>query len=112
MRYCEKCCMPTDGDRCPSCGRKKLRELRSDDPCFLTEQEEIWSEMLADVLTQREIPFIRKSVMGAGLAIITGPIHDRVRYYVAYGKLAEAEGIVESLFAEQETDEEEEGTPE
>ena len=104
-RYCEKCCVTTEEDRCPNCGRKKMRETRPDDLCFLTEQEQIWSDMLADVLKQQGIPFIQKSVLGAGLAIITGPVHERVRYYVPYSRLQEAVGVVEGLFERPEEEE-------
>ena len=78
--YCEVCCRTFDGDKCPDCGkRRRIREVRPDDLCFLTEKEYIWAEMLADVLTQQNIRFMQKSVMGAGLALKVGPILDRIR---------------------------------
>ncbi len=97
--YCEVCCRTFDGDKCPDCGkRRRIREVRPDDLCFLTEKEYIWAEMLADVLTQQNIRFMQKSVMGAGLALKVGPILDRIRFYVLQKDLAEAEETVAGLF--------------
>ena len=102
--YCQKCCLIFDGERCPRCGKKSVRAAEPDALCFLTEKEEIWSEMLADVLTQQNIPFIRKNVLGAGLAITTGPMRERVRFYVFCKHLPEASEIVEALFSAEEGD--------
>jgi hypothetical protein len=98
-RYCGICCRLFDGKRCPVCGRRSTRDVEPDDLCFLTEKEMIWSGMLADVLKQRGIPFTQKSVLGAGLAAITGTVCERVRFYVFYSQLEEAGAIVEELFS-------------
>ena len=72
-RYCEPCKAAFEGDRCPVCGSKKSRPARADDLCFLAEKEQIWGEMLSDVLRQNEIPFLRKGRLGAGFALAAGP---------------------------------------
>ena len=72
MLYCEKCRRNTEEDRCPECGRKKLREIREDDPCFLIERDVIWSEVVEDILKGNGIPFLSRGRMGAGLAIRGG----------------------------------------
>jgi hypothetical protein len=97
--YCNTCCLPIDGERCPVCGRKSDRQVALDDLCFLTEKEQIWSGMLADVLKQRNIPFVQKNVLGAGLATKTGPMLESVRFYVFYKQLSEAKAIVDELFS-------------
>ena len=105
--YCEVCSRTfdgPDGKRCPWCRRRRTRHVEPDDLCFLTEREYIWSGMLADVLTQKNIPFMQKNVYGAGLALKMGPTHERIRFYVFYKQLAEAEGIVESLFSASDGD--------
>ena len=103
--YCSVCCKEFEGNRCPDCGRKSTRAAEPDDLFFLTEQEQIWSGMLADVLMQAQIPFIQKSVLGAGLALRVGPILDRERFYVFKKQLPEAQEIVEELFSKSfETD--------
>lgn len=37
MNYCENCHRVSDQTRCEQCGRRKLRPVREDDFCFLTE---------------------------------------------------------------------------
>ena len=108
MQYCEHCRKPIEGDRCPWCGKKHLRELREDDLCFLEEKELIWSEMLADVLKEQNIPFLQKNVLGAGLTISLGTVRERVRFYVYYRDLEAAEEVVKDLFSTpfEESDEE------
>lgn len=97
--YCDVCCLSFDSKRCPVCGRKNTRQPEPDDLFFLTEQEQLWSDMLADVLTQRSIPFVRKNVLGAGVAIKTGPMRERVRFYVFQRQLPEAKNVVAELFS-------------
>ena len=98
-QYCNICCLSFDGEHCPICGRKSTRCVEPDDLCFLTEKDQIWSGMLADVLRQQNIPFIQKYVLGAGLSIKTGPMLERVRFYVFYKQLPEAMNVVSVMFS-------------
>ena len=98
-KYCEHCSLTFEGEGCPRCGRKSAREAAPDDICFLTEKEQIWSGMLADVLKQHGIPFVQKNVLGTGMTLRTGPMFESVRFYVFYQHLAEATEIVEALFS-------------
>ena len=66
--------------------------------CFLTEQDYASSGILEDVLKQDGIPYLRKDVMGAGMAVKVGPMLDRGRFYVMYEKLPDARAVVEELF--------------
>ena len=100
--YCEKCSRIIDTLPCPACKGKKAREPKPDDPCFLTEQDYLPSGILEDVLNQNGIPFLKKNVMGAGLAIKVGPMLDRSRFYVAYELLPRAQEIVDELFSASE----------
>lgn len=102
--YCEHCSVPFEGERCPVCRRKSTRNTEPDDICFLTEKEQIWSGMLADVLEQNNIPFTRKSVMGAGMALRAGPMFESFRFYVFYKHLDKAGEIVEGLFSSANTE--------
>lgn len=76
---------------------------QSDEMCFLTEQSPIWAGMLADVLQQHNIHFIKKSSLGAGLAIKMGPMSEMIRFYVPASFLPAASELVEELFS-KETD--------
>ncbi len=106
--YCEKCGCVIDADRCPFCKIRRIREAEPDDICFLTEQDYVSSGMLEDVLQQNEIRFLKKNVMGAGVAIKVGPMLERSRFYVPFEQLEDAMAVVEDLFAvsqEMDTDE-------
>ncbi len=98
--YCQRCKTAFYGEICPSCGSKKIRPAKADDVCFLTEKEQIWGEMLSDVLRQNEIPFLRQGTLGAGLAMKIGPGMERFRFYVSYCDLKQARGAVEQLFGD------------
>ena len=100
--YCEKCNRIIDTLPCPACKGRKARDPMPDDPCFLTEQDFLPAGVLEDILNQNGIPFLKKSVMGAGLAIKVGPMLDRSRFYVAYELLPRAQEIVEELFSESD----------
>lgn len=67
--------------------------------CFLTEKSPIWAGMLADVLTQHEIPFVKESTLGAGLAIRTGSLAESFRFFVPASRLSSAQELVEELFS-------------
>lgn len=55
--------------------------------------------MLADVLKQEQIPFPKKSVIGAGMALRAGPLFESIRFYVFYQHLSQAREIVDALFS-------------
>lgn len=69
--------------------------------CFLTEKSPIWAGMLADVLQQRGIPFVKESSLGAGLAIRAGSLSETIRFFVPPSRLAAARELVEELFSEK-----------
>ncbi len=100
MYYCEKCMLLSQEDVCPACGGRDLKAPEDGDFCFLTEKETIWAGMLEDVLNQKNIPFTNKPVLGAGLAMRTGPAFERYRFYVPFSHISNAKEIVDELFGE------------
>jgi hypothetical protein len=89
-----------DGEaNCPACGSRKIRQPQADDDCFLVEKEVIWGEMLADVLTQKNIPFYYRKALGAGVAAYVGPLLERYSFYVPYSQFPAAQSIVDELFS-------------
>lgn len=98
--YCEKCGRVSEkySALCPACGSRKVREPRMDDICFLTEKESIWGELLADVLTKNGILFLKKPVLGAGIALNLGQGMERYRFYVPYSRREDAQTILDTLF--------------
>ncbi len=99
MYYCENCMLLSHEDACPDCGNEGLKAPASDALCFLVEKEMIWSGMLMDVLGQKNIPYIYKPVLGAGLAMKAGPALERYRIYVPFSHFDAAQEIVEELFS-------------
>ena len=88
--YCEKCKRVFEGEQCPACRRSKVRTPESGDLCFLTEQDYVSSGILEDMLKQEGIPYLRKDVMGAGMAIKVGPMLEYSRVYVPFEHLEAA----------------------
>ena len=102
MMYCERCQQATEEAACPTCGSTHLREPKEKDPCFLTEQDFIHTGILEDVLGQNNIPYLRKNVLGAGMAIKVGPMLERGRFFVPYELLPRAQELLEDLFIPDE----------
>lgn len=100
--YCEKCNRIIEADRCPVCNSRKIREPEAKDPCYLTEQDYVSSGILEDMLKQNNIPYLKKGVMGAGMAIKVGPMLERSRFYVPFEQLGNAMAIMEDLFSATE----------
>ena len=78
----------------------RLTDSGTDDFCLLAEKEQPWSDVLADVLKQNNIPFLKKGNMGAGLSIKVGPLLERFQFYVPKSCLQEAQSVVDELFSE------------
>ena len=96
--YCEKCGISSGANYCPMCGNKNVRTPQPNDMCFLVEKELLWSEMLEDILRQNNIPFLTKKALGIGMALKVGPMRERVKFYVPYSYLQEAQMIIEGSF--------------
>ena len=58
--------------------------------------------ILEEILGQNSIPFLRKNVLGAGMAIKVGPMLERGRFYVPYELLPKAQALVNDFFSEEE----------
>lgn len=101
--YCEKCCSLFDGAvrTCPVCGSRKVRYPRVDDPCFLTEKGSPWGEMLFEVLRRKNIAFLKRPVLGAGIALKLGQGLERYRFYVRYDQMEDAKTVMERMFPEE-----------
>ena len=80
---------------------KERPTQKTEEMCFLTEQSPIWAGMLADVLRQHGVPFIKESSLGAGLASKIGSLSETIRFFVPAPCLAPASGLVEELFAKE-----------
>ena len=100
--YCSRCQKIIATRTCRDCGSYWVREVLPEDVCYLTEREQIWGEMLEDVLRQNGIPHIIRRTLGAGLSMSVGAMLECYRFYVPFGALAQAQEIVDELFPEDE----------
>ena len=103
--YCEDCRRlweRTEEAECPACGSRNVGAPKPGDFCFLVEQEAMWNEMLAEVLEQNRIPFVRENVLGAGLTAKLGSAMSRTRLYVPFGWRDRALSLMEELFSPAE----------
>lgn len=103
--YCEKCKHIFEGERCPNCRRGRVRQVKPDDPCYLTEKRSPLSGMLGDVLRQEKIPYMTSGRLGAGLSTYVGFVLEIIRFYVRWADMERAQEIVNGLFGERNTQE-------
>lgn len=97
--FCPHCNLIVKASQCPVCGSKNIREPQQGDYCYLTEKDTIWSGALSDILSQNEIPFVTKNMLGAGLAAKIGPALERARFYVPYSHYQLAQDLDKEFFS-------------
>jgi len=102
--YCSKCQRIIATRTCSDCGSYWVREATGEDVCYLTDQQQIWAEMLEEVLRQNGIPFLIRRTLGAGLAMSAGAMLECHRIYVPFAELDRALAIVDELFPGEEGD--------
>ena len=109
LLYCPECKRLYDeAERCPVCGKRRGREPMDEDPCYLTENNAIWSEALSDLLRDNDIAFQKISNQGAAMAMFTGLYTETFDFYVPYAQYETAKELTEAFFAPQDGEETEE----
>lgn len=93
--YCANCQIAFEADRCPVCGSRKCRPAQPEDICFLTEKDSLNAGILEDLCRQNNIPVLKKSTIGAGMAMKAGALFEHFRFYVRYEHLEKAKEILE-----------------
>jgi len=83
MNFCENCNILLDSDYCYLCDNKKLRQVKDDDFCFLTECEYTFGNVFNEDLQKEgiESAFIP---YGDGVRTVFGLKLDKFRVYVKY----------------------------
>ena len=102
MKYCENCHVAAEPPRCPLCGSKKLRAVKEDDYCFLTEMRAMEGEMLADVLRGNGIECVSMP-SGSGLNTAMALPLENSRLYVPWRSLEQAKAYLREA-ADAETE--------
>ena len=95
--YCDRCNRLVYKQACPGCGSKALRLPGSEDFCFLTEPEPLWTQALRDLLTDNGVEFVERKLHGAGMMTKTG-IPQRSRFFVRYRDHQVAAELNEAFF--------------
>lgn len=89
MNYCEKCSCATEDVHCPLCGTKKLRPVREDDYCFLTECEKSYAAERKRVLAAEGIEAVGAPYGNGFLTQVALPLENE-RLYVRFPDLERA----------------------
>lgn len=55
MNFCEGCNIACNGEKCPQCGRKKLRAVKEDDFCLVAKVDRSLGDNLKDNLQNESI---------------------------------------------------------
>ena len=100
LLYCEKCKQLTNNDRCPRCGRKKLREAKENDPVYLITKDAMISASVEDILRQNNIPCQKQGIMGVG--VFTGLGYTN-RFFVPYGAYNKSKELLANFFTEEDS---------
>lgn len=66
---------------------------------FLIEKEEIWARVLAEVLSDNGVPFVTRSVLGAGFVLKTG-MQEIIRIFVPAEFYDKARELCDELFSQ------------
>ena len=73
---------------------------------LLVEKEEMWAQMLMQVLEDNNVPCAALPVYGVGFAIKTG-IQERLKVYVPSENLPQATELLQELFSAETVQDEE-----
>lgn len=99
--YCENCMRLIAEPVCPRCRNRKLREPEAGDFCMVADIPYLQAEMLKEVYRDNDVPYVDRSVLGAGLTAELGRNVDRVRLYVPYDRLPLAQELFDAFFNSQ-----------
>ena len=102
MNYCGNCHVAADSPRCPLCGGRKLREIKDEDYCLLTEMRAADGEMLADILRGNGIECVAMP-SGNGARPNFSLWLDKRRLYVPWRSLEQAKAYLREA-ADAETE--------
>lgn len=97
MLYCEDCKSLTADSECPSCGSKKLREAKENDPVYLLTKDAVFAASIEDILAQNDISCLKNPLLGAGFVARTG-CPEFYKFFVPFGAYNKAEELLYNFF--------------
>lgn len=102
LMFCESCNVVTEGERCPVCGKKKLREVRDDDFCYFVTLSEGYARYFEENLKSENIPVV---MLGQGYSSrMHGGTSSAYGLYIPYVHLERVYDIYNLLFFGGETE--------
>ncbi|MBQ4423383.1 MAG: hypothetical protein II872_03610 [Clostridia bacterium] len=96
--YCESCMKLVEGEICPRCRSRKLREPEAGDFCLVEEVPYMQAEMLKELYADNGIPCTTRSALGAAITVKLGVNVGRVRLYVPFERFDEAKDLYDAFF--------------
>lgn len=100
MNYCERCHVAVQGEQCPVCGRSKVRPVQGDDYCFLVEKEDMWAQLLQEILEDNGVHPISHDSMDV-VWVMRGGELSRQCIYVPFRHLELARELMQAAFPEE-----------
>lgn len=86
MNFCERCNIAFNDERCPQCGRKKVRPVTGDDFCFVAKVGRVFGDNLKCNLEDENIECILMPY-GTGFNATRGLPLESYLLYVRYKNL-------------------------
>lgn len=93
MNFCEGCNLAWEGERCPKCGRKKLRAVNEEDFCLVAQVERTFGDHLKADLENEDIECVLMPY-GTGVKSKFALPLESYLLYVRYKKLDHVRQIV------------------
>lgn len=104
MKYCEKCNSLSDFEYCSVCGNKNIREVASEDYCFLTKCEQLFGDILNDALQQEGV-ICALVPCGDGVRSQFALLLDKYKIYVPFQYYKKSVEVLNFLSYSPTTDE-------
>ena len=101
MNYCENCSCATNDSRCPLCGSKKLRPVKDDDYCLVTECKKSQAAQRKEDLARYGIHAIGVPFGDGFRSQLALPLENE-RLYVPYAQLHKTLELLHSWKKEEE----------
>jgi len=100
MLYCKRCNLLCANKKCDRCASNKLCEPKENDPVYLITKNVVWSGGIEDILTENNIPYLKKGLLGAGIASRTGYGMENYQFYVPFGAYKKSRELLAAIFAD------------
>ena len=81
------------------CAERRFREAAANDPVYLTTQDSTWSAAVEDVLTQHDIPCLKRAALGPAITAQIGHAMEKYRFFVPFGAFEKAKELLAEIIA-------------